>query len=217
MGSKLDNILLETKSLIRLKAIKDFPFNTPKMYRITHAQPSRVMFKDGKLACTTEDCITGMQVDGKPQECASCIHKTNGDCSYKCLVYFEHKEPEKEYVLAIPFTAQYALSEYVKLLLADDLDAPDVITAITRVKTDDDKSTYKFELADLIKEEEVLELTDVEQESINDLVVQLRLREMTMDVEEFAETLPYTDGLVGISSERATSIAKSIAKDGMIR
>jgi len=217
MGSKLDNILLETKSLIRLKAIKDFPFNVTKMYRITHGQPSRVMFRDNKLVCTTEDCVTGMQVDGKPQECANCEYRRSGECAYKCLIYFEHKDPGKEYVLAVPYAAQYALSEYVKLLLADDLDAPDVITAITRIKTDDGKSTYKFELADTIKEEEVLELTEVEQESIDDLVAQLKLREMTMDVEEFANTLPYTDALVGISTERALAIAKSIAKDGIIR
>ncbi|MDD4247662.1 MAG: hypothetical protein PHT13_00915 [Methanosarcina sp.] len=224
MESSLQNIILETKpfsekKLIRLKANTDFPFDTPKDFRIIRGQPSRTMFEGGRPVCATEDCVTGYSTDGKKQECSSCEHKTSGACAYKCLIYLEHNDPSKEYVLAIPYAAQYALSEYIKSLLMDEVDAPDVITRITRVATDDGRSTYNFELANEIDDvdEDEIELTADESLAINELIAQLRSRDLAMDIAEFAETLKYVDEFIGINDERAEKIAKSIAKDGLIR
>ncbi|MDD3040569.1 hypothetical protein [Bacteroides sp.] len=225
MESKLSNILLETrpnsdKILVRLTANKNFPFDSPKKFRILRGQPSRSMFVDRQIVCASDDCETGFSVNGTKQECATCENKSSGACSYKCLIYMEHPEHGKEYVLGIPYAAQYALSEYVKSLLVEDLDAPDVYTIITRIQTPDNKSTYIFELADdfEVEEETAVELTSSESDAIKELLSQIRERSIQMDIEEFAETLKYMEEFIGIEDDRAKRIAKSIAsKDGLIK
>lgn len=142
--SKLSRVFIDKSVPVYLKPEADFPIDVPKYFIIIDGHPIRTRYANNKIACSSDDCITG--ISGKKHvSCDSCQHTI--DCKMRCKIYMKTLNPAYVYILTIPYSSQAELSVYVKQLLASEeqLDAPDVITKITRIR-DGEFSKYKFEL-----------------------------------------------------------------------
>ena len=142
--SKLDKILVESVNNVYLKPEKDFQFGEPQWFKIVDGKYIRTLFVNNKPACASNDCITGRTVpDNVKQPCAGC--EDEDTCTVACRLYLTNLMFGNMYMLNISRQAQAALSQYVSRLLLNNLDAPDVYTKITRLKSGK-FSTYTFEL-----------------------------------------------------------------------
>lgn len=142
--SALKNIMIEASTEVYLKPEKDFPIDEPRAYRIIDGKYVRALFNNKKIVCSSNDMLVGkLAADGTKQECQTC-NKIDM-CSINCRLILTTLMYGHIYYLNIPHSAQVSLSLYVEKLLLNNLDAPDVITKITRVK-DGKFTTYRFEL-----------------------------------------------------------------------
>lgn len=218
MESKLSNLIIEentqrSTNKVRLKATQHFPIDEPKTYRIIGGYPSRMFFRNGSLECASDDAETGFpKRSGPPRPCAECEHRVDGSCSYRCTLELEHASPNKVYIISVPYSAQLNLSEYVRALLVDDLDAPDVLTKITRVEGDNGYPTYTFELDSIIIDECAFELTEDELAAIDNIKKTIAGR--NIDIEEFSDLMMI---MVKIPESRANKIASMYIQDGAIK
>ncbi|WP_407282325.1 hypothetical protein V7O61_06815 [Methanolobus sp. WCC1] len=146
----------DIKEKIQLKAKKDFPINVPKNFRIIDAKVSRRLNKNRKLVCKSSDGKIGELVGKDSSEkrlCSKCKYVygldengKNFKCKHSCILTLEHEDSEKEYILDIPYSARVNFSRYIKSLIGQNLDVPDVITTITRVEKENSLgTTYLFE------------------------------------------------------------------------
>ena len=140
--SILDKIMIEASTDVYLKPEKDFPMNTPQFYRIVDGKYIRALYGDKQVICLSNDMVTGkIFADGERQECAMCDKQDA--CKPKCQLIMENLQHGNVYHLAIPHGAHIRFSEYVRDLLVNNTDAPDVVTEITRIK-DGKFSSYIF-------------------------------------------------------------------------
>lgn len=142
--SVLEKIMVDTELEYYLKPEKDFPLGEGRVYRIIDGKYIRAYFNNKKLMCSSGDMVIGRSVtDGAKQKCETC---DNMDvCTVSCRLILSNLKYGYIYYVNIPHVAQVALSQYVEKLLLNNLDAPDVLTKITRVKNGK-FTTYTFEL-----------------------------------------------------------------------
>ena len=152
--SALQKIMIEASTEVYLKPEKDFLIGEPRFYHIIDGKYVRALFNNKKIVCSSNDMVIGkLASDGTKQECATC---NKADiCSTNCRLILTTLLHGYVYYLNIPHSAQVNLSQYVEKLLMNNLDAPDVITKVTRVKNGQ-FTTYTFELfSEWFTEEEI--------------------------------------------------------------
>lgn len=151
--SVLKNIMVENTITEFLTAERDFPIGESKYYRILDGKYVRAKFNNKKVECASDDMITGRKADGMKCKCDGCDDLEL--CTVSARLVLVNLVYGTIYYLNVPHMAQVNLSQYVEKLLMNDMDAPDVITKITRVKNG--KFTmYTFELVDSWFNEEEL-------------------------------------------------------------
>jgi hypothetical protein len=151
--SVLKNIMVENTTTAFLTAERDFPLGESKYYRILDGKYVRAKFNNKKVECSSDDMIIGRKIDGEKRKCESCDDLDI--CAVSARLILTNLTYGTVYYLNVPYMAQVNLSQYVEKLLINDMDAPDVITKITRVKNG--KFTmYTFELVDRWFNEEEL-------------------------------------------------------------
>lgn len=143
--SVLAHIMVDDVEEVFLSAEKDFPVGESRLYRIIDGKYVNVYFNNKKLVCSSNDMIVGRRTDGVKQKCETCTDKDV--CTTSCRLILTNLSYGHVYYLNIPHLAQVSLSHYVEGLLLNDLDAPDVITRIMRVKNGK-FTAYTFELVD---------------------------------------------------------------------
>ena len=228
--SVLDNIKTEGKGTgaekepVYLKAKRDFPYNISKEVVIVSANPSRSMFVGRDLVCMSGDGETGRKkINGvwgdEEHNCRECkfTKKVTVDgaelkCDYGCQIFFEHEDPEKVYVIKVPYSSQIELSNYAKELVAEGLDTPLVLTKMTRIEPEGGYSTYVFEK---IRELE-LNLTELEEAAVNDIVAKIKADSSEMTEDLAKDVLMSFESLTGLQESRAKLIAASMSKDGIV-
>ena len=144
-ASVLKDIMVENTTPVFLTAERDFPLGESKVYRILDGKYVRALFNNKKVECSSDDMTIGRRTDGTKQKCESC---NNTDvCSVSARLIMTNLTYGTIYYLNISHFGQVSLSQYVEKLLLNDMDSPDVITKITRVKNGK-FSSYVFELVD---------------------------------------------------------------------
>lgn len=158
--SILKSIMVDAISEIFLKPEKDFPLGDSQTYRIIDGKYVRALFNNKKVECSSNDMLVGKRAsDGVKQRCDTC--DSIDACSVSCRLVLTNLHYGHVYYLNIPHMAQVSLSQYVEKLLLNNLDAPDVLTKITRVKNGK-FTTYVFELAsEWFTEEELNIITPI--------------------------------------------------------
>ena len=170
MESKFSNVMVNRNGganveRVYLKAKTDFPINVPKEFRIIGAHPARQFFAANQPQCRSHDGKVGRsretewRVDIECKECPRQKEKDiNKKCQYKFVFELEHPEPGKQYELTVGYGAQIAFTEYLKGLLAEGLDADQVMTKFTRIENPDGPgTTYTFAKGTVLVEKELTE------------------------------------------------------------
>ena len=133
--SKLAPILLEGKNNIYLKS-SDFKLNEARSFIIVNGKHRRIYFNENrKPICVSEDTLHGIAKKSKKQRlCAEC--KCLDICTIQTELQMMRVDSGTLFHVPLSYSSQIALSIYVKglLELTPSLDAPDVITAMTRVE-----------------------------------------------------------------------------------
>ena len=153
--SVLAHIMVDNADEIFLSAEKDFPLGEGQIYRIIDGKYVNAYFNNKKLICSSNDMIVGRRTDGSKQKCETCVDKDV--CTTSCRLILTNLVYGHIYYLNIPHAAQVSLSHYVEGLLLNDLDAPDVITKVMRIKNGK-FTAYTFELVDKWFTEEELNI-----------------------------------------------------------
>jgi hypothetical protein len=213
------------KRLRYLSAEKDFEIGEPKELRILRGSASRILWKKGAVYCESEDGIHGYLRGGTgdtPIPCAECKYLNGfeeGDrkvyCSRRCDLFAEGEGFEWKF--SIPERAQMNLTRYISGLLQMDLDIPDVVTEVTRIKDSDGLNNYVFAMASKnVNKSSAEEFSGDELQTANILRDMLRADGAQEEIEEFAATLEFSPGL-NLSHERALALAEHLSSNGVIK
>ena len=230
--SKFENVLVNEdsengfvkKSKVYLKPRNDFPINVTKEFRIVDAHPARNLFRAKKPYWISFDGETGRTAASNYKdtyECKECKYLkgfkdesgVEHKCQYRCILVFEHDDPEKEYELSVSYGVQKAFSKYVRTLLDDGLDVPNVMTKITRVEPEKGIGyAYNFERGAVL----TIEKTESEAAALDALVNRVKESGEPMDSDFAIDLLMKYKSLDGISRERAQQLVDTVCKNGYI-
>lgn len=221
MSKFVDLVYAETSTTkfqnnVFLNAKKDFKYDVPKTFIALSSNSGRAMFETG---CRSWDGIVGRKKGEDPVNCKDCAYAYGvgeGDKKVKCkqnyIVYLKHPDPESRYVMILNYGSTLNFGKYAKELSRKGLEPDQVETIITKIENPDGVgSIFTFEQGEILD----LNITTEEQKALNTIKLKAKSKGgITVDVA--VEILLNYEELEGLDETRATRLAESIAKDGLI-
>lgn len=219
------------KTNVYITPRQDFKINVPREMHITYGTKSRSVFFGKSHSCSSLDRITGYDNELKENvDCTTCEYATkegksrgpNEDpikCKCHYALFMEHENSEKQYALtSVNWHAFNKFNEYRTSLLKMDLDVNQVITKITRIEPPQGlhPATFMYEF-EFVRELN-LNMTDVEEDAIAKLKVDITNNGDNISVQDAASVIQIwlQNNNVEIDINRAKRLVNTLSDDGLI-